>query len=131
MLRRLDRRKRYGQTDQRGHRLYFRQPLLPRLCAVSGRTLGRRTRLHRQRCRIDPPLALALAVALWGIRGSQKKHGQRAPFLVGLGGAIAALVGLFVFVPLHVTGLILLVGASVWDIILLRRVPSSCDTPSR
>lgn len=78
-----------------------------------------------------PLLALALAVALWGIRGSQKKHGQRAPFLVGLGGAIAALVGLFVFVPLHVTGLILLVGASVWDIILLRRVPSSCDTPSR
>lgn len=74
-----------------------------------------------------PLLALFLSLALWGIKSSQKKHGKAAPFYVGAGGAIAALVGVFVFIPVHVIGLIALVGASIWDIVLLRKPPASCE----
>lgn len=75
-----------------------------------------------------PLLALFLGLALWGMKGSQKRHGKTTPFYVGIGGAIAALVGVFVFIPVHVIGLITLVGASIWDIVLLRKQPSSCET---
>lgn len=74
-----------------------------------------------------PLLALFLGFALWGLKGSQKKHGKTSPFYVGAGGAIAALVGIFVFIPIHVIGLIALVGASIWDIVLLRKSPASCE----
>ncbi len=74
-----------------------------------------------------PLLALFLSLALWGIKSSQKKHGKTAPFYIGGGGAIAALVGVFVFIPVHVIGLIALVGASIWDIVLLRKSSASCE----
>jgi len=77
-----------------------------------------------------PLLAAFLSLALWGIKSSQKKHGKTTPFYVGLGGAVAALVGIFVFIPVHVIGLIVLVGASIWDIVLLRKSPVSCKTLS-
>jgi len=77
-----------------------------------------------------PLLALFLGIALWGMKSSQRKHGKKAPFYVGAAGAVAALVGVFVFIPIHVIGLIALVGASIWDIVLLRKSPSSCETTS-
>jgi mercuric ion transport protein len=72
-----------------------------------------------------PLLALFLGIALWGMKGSQKRHGKTTPFYVGVGGAVAALLGVFVFIPVHVIGLIALVGASIWDVVLLRKQASS------
>jgi len=46
----------------------------------------------------------------------------------GSAGAIATLVGIFVFMPLHILGLVALVGASLWDIVLLRKQLSTCET---
>jgi len=74
-----------------------------------------------------PLLALFLGIALWGIKGSQKRHGKTTPFYVGAGGAVAALAGVFVFIPVHVIGLIALVGASIRDIVLLRKLPTLCE----
>lgn len=65
-----------------------------------------------------PLLALFLGFALWGMKSSQHKHGK-------------ALVGVFVFIPVHVVGLIALVGASIWDIVLLRKSPSSCESTAK
>lgn len=78
-----------------------------------------------------PLLAAFLSLALWGIKSSQKRHGKTPPFYVGAGGAVAALVGIFVFIPVHAIGLITLVGASIWDIVLLRKPPSSSETTSK
>ena len=78
-----------------------------------------------------PLLALFLGLALWGMKSSQRKHGKTTPFYVGVGGAVAALVGVFIFIPVHVIGLITLVGASIWDIVLLRKHPSTCETTKR
>jgi len=78
-----------------------------------------------------PLLALFLGLALWGMKSSQRKHGKRAPFYVGVGGAVAALVGIFVSIPIHIIGLIALVGASVWDIVLLRKHSSVCEATKR
>ena len=75
-----------------------------------------------------PLLVLFLALALWGIKGSQRKHSKTAPFYVGVAGAVAALVGVFVFIPIHVIGLIALVGASTWDIVFLQKYTSTCET---
>ena len=77
-----------------------------------------------------PLLALFLGIALWGMKSSQRKHGKNAPFYVGAFGALAALVGIVVFMPLHVIGLIALVGASVWDIVLMRKNKLTCETTS-
>ncbi len=74
-----------------------------------------------------PLLALFLGLALWGIKGSQKKHGKTAPFYVGAVGAIAAVVGILIFMPVHIIGLIILVGASIWDIVLLRKHSAACE----
>ena len=74
-----------------------------------------------------PLLALFLGIALWGIKGSQKRHGKTTPFYVGAGGAVAALAGVFVFIPVHVIGLVALVGASIRDIVLLRKLPTLCE----
>ena len=75
-----------------------------------------------------PLLALFLSLALWGIKSSQKRHGKTAPFYIGAGGAAAAFIGILVFMPVHIIGLIALVGASIWDIVLLRKSPTSCET---
>lgn len=71
-----------------------------------------------------PLLALFLALALWGMKGSQKRHRKTTPFYVAMGGAVAALAGVFVFIPIHVVGLVVFIGASIWDIVLLRKSPS-------
>ncbi|NOY71268.1 MAG: MerC domain-containing protein [Gammaproteobacteria bacterium] len=78
-----------------------------------------------------PLLAFFLILALWGMKSSQKRHGKTTPFYVGVGGAIAAFVGILVFMPVHIIGLITLVSASIWDIVLLRKPSSSHETTSK
>lgn len=77
-----------------------------------------------------PMLAVFLGIALWGLKNSRAKHGVSTPLYLGASGALAALVGIVVFMPLHVIGLIALVGASVWDIVLLRKNKLTCETTS-
>ncbi len=75
-----------------------------------------------------PLLALFLGLTLWGLQGSRARHGNSIPFYVGAAGAAAALGGIFILIPLHVVGLLMVVGASVWDVVLLRRTARDCQT---
>lgn len=68
-----------------------------------------------------PLLAVFLGITLRGLHGSRTRHGNNAPFYVGTAGAAAALAGVFAFIPIHVIGLLALVSASVWDIVLVRK----------
>ncbi len=77
-----------------------------------------------------PLLALFLGITLWGLHGSCARHGNNRPFMLGVAGATAALVGVFVFIPLHVIGLIGVVGASIWDMFLVRGQRDNCHTPT-
>lgn len=77
-----------------------------------------------------PLLAVFLGIALWGLHGSRRRHGNNTPFYLGAAGAVAALAGVFVFIPVHVIGLLTLVGASVWDIVLVRKNRAACETTS-
>lgn len=74
-----------------------------------------------------PLLAAFLGLALWGLRDSRARHGNGWPLRIGAGGAIAALAGVFVFIPLHVAGLLAVVGATVWDMALMRRHGRNCS----
>jgi len=74
-----------------------------------------------------PLLVIFLGLTLWGLQGSRARHGNSAPLYLGIGGALAALVGIFVFIPVHVAGLIAVVGASLWDIVLLRKTTTVCE----
>ncbi len=75
-----------------------------------------------------PLLALFLGLTLWGLQSSRACHGNSIPFYVGVAGAAAALGGVFVFIPLHVAGLLMVVGASIGDIVLVRRTAHDCQT---
>ncbi len=77
-----------------------------------------------------PLLALFLGITLWGLQGSRARHGNSLPFYTGAAGAAAALAGIFIFIPIHVIGLLTLVAASVWDIVLLRNKRAACETSS-
>jgi len=68
-----------------------------------------------------PLLALFLGLTVWGLLASRRRHGIYYPFYLGSAGAVAAFVGIFVFIPVHILGLVMLIGAAVWDIVLLRR----------
>jgi len=74
-----------------------------------------------------PLLAIFLGLTLWGLQGSRARHGNRVPLYLGTGGAVAALVGIFVFIPVHVVGLIAIVAAALWDIVLLRKTATACE----
>ena len=68
-----------------------------------------------------PLLALFLGITLWGLHGARRWHGNPRPFQLAAAGAVAALAGVFVYLPIHVIGLLTLLGASVWDIVLVRK----------
>ncbi len=73
-----------------------------------------------------PMLIVFLCFTVWGLKGSQKKHRLKTPFYLGIIGAILAFLGIWIFLPIHIIGLILLVGTSIWDIILIRKHSFTC-----
>lgn len=75
-----------------------------------------------------PLLVFLLGFSIWTLKSSRQRHGRNGPFYLGLGSSVAAFVGLWVFAPVSYTGFAGLVGASVWDLVLVRKQPSSCAT---
>ena len=67
-----------------------------------------------------PLLALFLGLTLWGLQGARRRHHRSGPLLLGAAGAAAALAGVFLALPVHVAGLVAVVAASLWDLVLLR-----------
>ena len=62
------------------------------------------------------PLYLGLcAVSVWFLHSSARAHGNLKPFWTGLGGAIIAFAGLWIFAGLVFGGLAVLIGSSLWD----------------
>jgi mercuric ion transport protein len=75
-----------------------------------------------------------VAVSLWTLHRSARRHGRIRPFWLALGGGVVGSVGLWLLVtgtyphswPVY-AGLALLLSGSLWDIINARRAPS-CNT---
>ena len=74
-----------------------------------------------------PLLAIFLLIAVWGLKGSRAWHGVNGPFYLGTVGAVAAFVGILVFMPVHIIGLVAVVAAAIWDIVLLRKHAQACE----
>ena len=68
-----------------------------------------------------PLLALALAFALWGLADGAKGHGQRAVVALGALGAALVVAGLLVSPYLVWARAAVLIGASTWNAVALRR----------
>lgn len=69
------------------------------------------------------PLFLAfVALSLWLLARSARRHGDRRPMVLSGIGAAAALAGLFVAPAVVYAGLVAMVAASLWDFALGRRV---------
>lgn len=67
------------------------------------------------------PLFLAfVALSLWLLRSSARRHGDRRPMVLAGAGAAAALLGLFIAPAIVYTGLAAMVAASGWDFALAR-----------
>lgn len=75
-----------------------------------------------------PLLAVFLGITLWGLVGSRNKHHSSGPLYLGIAGAVAALSGIFVLIPIHVTGLIAIVAAGLWDIVVLQKCRRTSNT---
>jgi mercuric ion transport protein len=74
-----------------------------------------------------PLLALFLGLTVWGLLASRHCHGINHPFYLGSVGAAAALLGILIFMPVHILGLLMLIAAAVWDIVLLRQCRRPCE----
>jgi mercuric ion transport protein len=76
-----------------------------------------------------------VAVSLWALYRSTRRHARMQPFWLGLVGGSVSSVGLWLLVtasyphswPIYV-GLALLVSSSIWDVINSRRAPSCHST---
>ncbi len=67
-----------------------------------------------------PVVLAALALTTWGLWLGFRSHGRAEPFMVGLVGAAATALGLFVWNPAVVMGLAVLGGAIVWSMVSFR-----------
>jgi mercuric ion transport protein len=67
-----------------------------------------------------PLLIVAIGVTGWGLWQGRRCHGQGRPMLLGLGGGVLAVGGLFLLVPLAFIGFGAVVLASLWNLRLLR-----------
>ena len=64
-----------------------------------------------------PVLLAGLALTTWGLWLGYRSHGRAEPFMIGLVGAVAAALGLFVWHPAVVMGIAVLGGAIVWSMV--------------
>ncbi|MGH8690506.1 MAG: MerC domain-containing protein [Burkholderiales bacterium] len=68
------------------------------------------------------PLFLAfVALSLWLLWRSTRRHGDRRPIYLAGAGAVAALAGLFIAPGVVYAGLASMVAASGWDLVAARR----------
>lgn len=68
-----------------------------------------------------PLFVLFLAITLWFLWESRRRHDQSGPFFLGAAGAAIAFVTLWFFTPLSYAGLAAVFAASVWDGIVTRQ----------
>lgn len=62
-----------------------------------------------------PLFAALLALSLWFLHRATRAHGVRAPFYLGIAGAVVAFAGLWTWIAAIWAGLAALVAASFWD----------------
>ena len=100
--------------------------LPPLLAALSAAGLG----FLLQDAVLVPLLALFLALTLWGLWSSRRRHGRAEPFYLGTGGALAAVAGILTFMPVHILGLVAVIAATAWDFVLVKRHRVACASSS-
>ena len=75
-----------------------------------------------------PLLVLFLGFSIWSLKSSRQKHRLNGPLYLGIGSSVVAFVGLWVFAPISYAGFAGLIGASVWDLVIVRKRAPSCAT---
>jgi mercuric ion transport protein len=73
-----------------------------------------------------PLLAVSLFVALWGLEKGREVHGDKRPLWLGTLSAMLIPAGIFVGAWLVAAGAILLITASVWNVVARRRCETAC-----
>ena len=80
---------------------------------------------------VIPLLALSLALTVWQLQRDRHRHLVAAPAWLGWGGALLALIGLWMHPAVVWSGIALLFAVSLWNLVLiirLRRQPSRGPT---
>jgi mercuric ion transport protein len=68
-----------------------------------------------------PLLALFLGLGLWGLRDGVRRHSLRAVLALGGVGALLMVAGIFLQPLMVYAGAALMIAASVWNVLALRR----------
>ncbi len=104
------------------------------LIVGAGPVLGILSALGLGGALVSPVLILlllaALALTTSGLWLGYRSHGRAEPFMIGLVGAVATALGLFVWHPVWVMGLAILGGAIVWSMVLFRATAGLARTGS-
>ena len=74
-----------------------------------------------------PLLLIFLGISIWGIQRSTSLHNQRAPLTLAAVSGVVILTAVWFSRPLVLLGLVGLIAASVWDVVLRK----SCDQVSQ
>lgn len=77
-----------------------------------------------------PLLAVSLFAALWGLEKGREAHRNPGPLQLGTAGAVLIPAGIFAGAWLVTFGAALLIIASVWNVVALRRCETVCDAPA-
>lgn len=67
-----------------------------------------------------PLLIVALGVTLWGLGQGRRCHGRHAPLAVGAVGSVAAVGGVFFWIPLAFAGVAAALAAGLWNAVAVR-----------
>ncbi len=77
-----------------------------------------------------PLLALSLLVSLWGLEKGREVHRNPGPLRLGTLGAVLIPAGIFLGAWLVALGAVLLIAATVWNVVARRRCETGCDVPA-
>ncbi|MDP9349370.1 MAG: MerC domain-containing protein [Gemmatimonadota bacterium] len=77
-----------------------------------------------------PLLAISLLVSLWGLEKGREVHRNPGPLRLGTLGAVLIPAGIFLGAWLVAIGAVLLIAATVWNVVARRRCETGCDVPA-
>jgi len=68
-----------------------------------------------------PLLVFFLGLAIWNIASSRKQHSINGPLYLSIAAAIVAFSSIWISTVISYLGFLALIGASMWDFVLVRK----------
>ena len=75
-----------------------------------------------------PLMVVTLSLTVWGLSQGRRWYGRNGPLLLGIGGSIGAVGGLFWWIPVAFVGFAAVVAAGAWNAMAVRACSVAADS---